>query len=478
LSISFKIIYKFTVSKKKIMKKVLLTSILLYSLQFFSQTLTVQPFATGFSSAVDIAHPQNDARLFVVQQGGLIRILNPTGTINSTPFLNLSSLITTLGNEQGLLGLAFHPNYASNGQFFVNYTRASDGATVIAKYTVNAANPNIANTTATIILTIAQPFNNHNGGCIRFGPDGFLYIGMGDGGSGGDPGNRSQNITNNLGKMLRIDVDNPAPGLNYGIPTTNPYVGITGNDEIWAIGLRNPWKFSFNRSNGDLWIADVGQDVIEEINKIPSPLPTGLNFGWRCYEGTAPYNTSGCAPVGSLTQPFAEYNHSQGCSITGGYLYTGSLYPNLVGKYVFADYCENRLGYVNSSGAITYTPNFSGSNNFSTFGEDLNGELYVSKGSAILKVVDTSPVLANLSFNNVGFSIFPNPAKSEFFVKSNQNDPISNIQLFDVAGKLLLNQPIENAEKSISTSAFKSGIYLVTATTKSGNQANTKLIIE
>jgi glucose/arabinose dehydrogenase len=458
------------------MKKLLLIS-LLVAFQFgFSQTVAIQQFATGFSSAVEIAHPANDARLFVVQKGGLIRILNANGTINATPFINLSSLITTIGNEQGLLGMAFHPNYVSNGQFFVNYTRASDGATVIAKYTVNAANPNVANTTATILLTIAQPFSNHNGGSIKFGPDGYLYIGMGDGGSGGDPGNRSQNITNNLGKMLRIDVDNPAPGLNYGIPASNPYVGIAGNDEIWAIGVRNPWKFSFNRLNGDLWIADVGQNLMEEINKVVAPLPTGLNFGWRCYEGTLAYNLTGCAPMGTMTMPIAEYNHDNGCSITGGYFYTGSQFPNFANKYFFADYCENRLGYVNAANAIIYNP-LPGSNSFSSFGEDSNGELYVTNGSTIFKIVDTSQ-LATSSFEKNGFSMFPNPAKSEFFVKSSENNPISKVQLFDLTGKLLLTQDIENSEKSISTFGLTKGIYLVSATSKNGNQANSKLIIE
>jgi glucose/arabinose dehydrogenase len=466
----------FTTSKKNIMKKLLLISLLITQIGF-SQTIAIQSFATGFSSAVEIAHPANDARLFVVQQRGLIRILNANGTINITPFINLTSTVSASGSERGLLGLAFHPNYTSNGKFYVNYTRASDGATVIAQYNVSTTNPNVSQTTGTVLLTIAQPYSNHNGGSIKFGPDGYLYIGMGDGGSAGDPENRSQNLTNNLGKMLRIDVDTTTGLLNYGIPPTNPYVGIIGNDEIWAIGVRNPWKFSFNRLNGDLWIADVGQNQIEEINKVVAPLPTGLNFGWRCYEGTLAYVTSGCVPIGSMTMPVAQYTHAEGCSITGGYLYTGTLYPNFANKYFFADYCENRLGYVNASNIITYTPNFAGSNNFSSFGEDINGELYVSNGSTIFKIIDTSQ-LATTSFEKNGFSMFPNPAKSEFFVRSNENNPISKVQLFDLTGKLLLTQDIENSEKSISTSGLTKGIYLVSATSKNGNQASSKLIIE
>lgn len=458
------------------MKKIIYINLLLLLNVSIAQTLTFQTFATGLSGAVEMVHPPNDTRLFVVQQGGLIRILNTNGTINATPFINLSSLVVS-GGEQGLLGLAFHPNYATNGQFFVNYTRASDGATVIAKYTVSTANPNVANTAGTILMTIAQPFTNHNGGCIRFGPDGYLYIGMGDGGSGGDPGNRSQNITNNLGKMLRIDVDTTTGTLPYGIPPTNPYVGIAGNDEIWAIGLRNPWKFSFNRLNGDLWIADVGQNAVEEINKVASPVPAGLNFGWRCYEGNVPYNTSGCAAIGTMTMPFAQYSHDEGCSITGGYLYTGSLYPNLVGKYVFADYCQNRLGYVSEDGTITYSANFTGSNNFTTFGEDLNGELYISKGTAILKVVDTS-VLSSSSFEKAGYSIFPNPANNEFFIKNSNGFSNLKVTVFDISGKMLLSQSIENESNKIATSALTSGMYLVKLEDKSGAFYSTKLVIE
>lgn len=458
------------------MKKIIYISLLLLLNVSIAQTLTIQSFATGLSGAVDIAHPPGDERLFVVQQGGQIRIVNTNGTINTTPFINLSSLIVS-GGEQGLLGLAFHPNYATNGQFFVNYTRASDGATVIAKYTVSSANPNVANTAGTILMTIAQPYTNHNGGCIRFGPDGYLYIGMGDGGSGGDPGNRAQNITNNLGKMLRIDVDNPVAPLNYGIPPTNPYVGIAGNDEIWAIGVRNPWKFSFNRLNGDLWIADVGQNAVEEINKVVSPVPAGLNFGWRCYEGNVPYNTTGCAAIGTMTMPIAQYSHDDGCSITGGYLYTGSLYPNLVGKYVFADYCMNRLGIVNESGIISYTPNFTGSNNFTTFGEDINGELYVAKSSTIYKIVDTS-VLANSDFKKAGYSIFPNPANNEFFIKNPNGFSNLKVTVFDISGKMLLSQSIENESNKIATSALSSGMYLVKLEDKSGAFYTTKLVIE
>ncbi len=445
-----------------------------------SQTIALQTYATGLNSPVEITHPVNDTRFFVVQQGGLIRIVKPvgsTGTINATAFLNLTSLVST-GSEQGLLGLAFHPNYATNGFFFVNYTNTS-GNTVIARYSVSA-NPDIANTTGTILMTITQPFSNHNGGNIRFGPDGYLYIGMGDGGSGGDPGNRAQNINDNLGKMLRIDVNSTVAPF-YTSPTTNPYFGIAGNDEIWAIGVRNPWKFSFNRLNGDIWIADVGQGSIEEINKVTSPLPnTGLNFGWRCYEGNTAYNTTGCPAIGTMTMPLTQYTHSAtgGCSITGGYFYTGTLYPNFQNKYFFTDYCNDKISTVNPSGIITYTTAFSG-NNFSTFGEDINGELYIAgiSSGTIYKIIDSS--LNVTEFEKNGFLMYPNPAKETFLIKSTTDLLAKNVSLYDLSGKLLLTKQLENSqENSISVSNLSSGMYLVTIETTEGKSFTNKLVVE
>jgi glucose/arabinose dehydrogenase len=468
------------------MKKLFLLGFSLFSLIGFSQTIVLQSYATGFSSPVDIAHPANDTRLFVVQKGGLIRIVKPvgaTGTVNTTPFLNLSTLVST-GSEQGLLGLAFHPNYATNGFFFVNYTNTA-GNTVIARYSVSTTNPDISNTTATILMTINQPSSNHNGGCLRFGTDGFLYIGMGDGGGAGDTSNYSQNLTIStanptrvyLGKMLRIDVDSTVGALNYGYPATNPYISEAGKQEIWARGLRNPWKFSFNRLNGDLWIGDVGQGAKEEIDFIANPLPTGLNFGWRCYEGNSTYNTAACAAMSTMTFPVAEYTHAGGaCSITGGYIYTGSTYPNFANKYFFADYCLNRLGYVNATtNAITYTPNFTTSNNFTTFGEDLNGELYVTGGSVLYKITDSS--LSNSEFEKNGFALYPNPAKNEFSIKNTNNIALTKVEVFDLSGKLLLTNSVSD-NQTISIASLSSGLYLVTVHTETGTVFNTKLVVE
>jgi len=458
------------------MKTILLFSLTMMSFFGQSQTITLQSFATGFDSPVEITNA-GDSRLFVVQKGGLIRILNSNGSINTTPFLNLSTLISSDG-ERGLLGLAFHPNYAANGYFFVNYTNTS-GNTVIARYSVNSGNPDIANITGTILMTISQPYTNHNGGSIKFGADGYLYIGMGDGGSGGDPGNRAQNINENLGKMLRIDVNSTISPF-YTSPATNPYVGVAGNDEIWAIGLRNPWKFSFNRLNGDLWIADVGQGAIEEINKIVNPLPnTGINFGWRCYEGNSTYNTSGCAPSSTMTFPFAQYARSGGaCSVTGGYFYTGSTYPNFQNKYFFTDYCDDKIRMVNSAGVITTTASFSG-NNFVTFGEDMNGELYIAgiSSGTIYKIIDSS--LSSSDFENNGFSLYPNPAKESFTIKSSTSNLATKIDVIDLTGKLLFTKELSSIpENTIATTALSKGIYLISVETTNGTNYTTKLIVE
>jgi glucose/arabinose dehydrogenase len=458
------------------MKKLLPFVFGLLTISAFAQTIGLQSFASGFTAPVEIAHPVNDARLFVVQQGGLIRIVNVNGTVNATPFLSLSSSVITSGGERGLLGLAFHPNYATNGYFYVNYTRAGDGATVIARYTVSS-DPNVADASSgTVLLTVSQPFSNHNGGSIKFGPDGYLYIGMGDGGSGGDPGNRAQNINDNLGKMLRIDVDSASP---YGNPPTNPYVGVAGNDEIWAIGLRNPWKFSFNRLNGDLWIADVGQNAIEEVNKTPNPLPnTGLNFGWRCYEGNVVYDNSGSCPTYANTvAPISVYTHgSTGrCSITGGYFYTGATYPNFANKYFFADYCTAEIGWIDAGGNITWGYNASGV--ITTFGEDKDGELYVANGGTIYKLIDTS--LANDDFSRNGFSLYPNPAKGEFFLKNSAAIPLKAIQIIDLTGKVIHAQKLNESEtNTISISGIAKGIYLVTLETQTGKLLQSKLAVE
>lgn len=439
----------------------------------YSQTIGLQSFATGFTRPLEITNA-GDSRLFVVEQGGKIKILNADKTTNATDFLNISTLITNSG-EQGLLGLAFHPNYATNGFFFINYINLA-GNTVIAKYSVNSSNPNIANpASGTILLTITQPYTNHNGGTLKFGPDGYLYIGMGDGGDAGDPGNRAQNIDELLGKMLRIDVNSGNP---YSIPAGNPYVGIAGSDEIWAIGLRNPWKFSFDKTLGNLWIADVGQGKIEEINSVASS-QSGLNYGWRCYEGDNDYNTANCAPKATMKFPLKTINHNTGaCSITGGYVYNGTTYPKLKGLYFFTDYCDPKIGMLTASGTLTYSTVFTG-NNFSTFGEDNAGELYVAaiNNGTIYKITDTS--LGINSNEKIAFSVYPNPATSEIIIQNSYENYPSEVVIYDLEGKLLLKQKTEdNTINSVKMDNLSKGIYIVSIKNKEGNVSNYKLVVE
>lgn len=354
-----------------------------------------------FSSPVGIYHAGDD-RLFIVEQNGTIRIVDNGSTL-ATPFLDISNL-TNGGGERGLLGLAFHPDYETNGFFYVNYTKSSDGATVIARFEASS-DPNIADTTSReTLLEIDQDFSNHNGGQIQFGPDGFLYIGMGDGGSGGDPNCRAQNDDTLLGKMLRLDVDqntNTAPF--YGIPADNPYVGAGDPlDEIWAKGLRNPWRFSFDRMTGDLWVADVGQQQFEEVNFIEAGTAGGINFGWDVKEGFSNFGqtTGNCQPDypspgdPSLTDPVHVYDHSGGrCSITGGYVYRGNSAPDLYGKYLFADFCSRDLYALsfedNDDVVVESLMQLSG--NIRSFGEGNDGELYVTDGNRVVRLFQEVP---------------------------------------------------------------------------------------
>ncbi len=338
-------------------------------------------------------------RLFVLQRRGQIRIIED-GALLASNFLDLDSLIPNISgsDERGLLGMAFHPDFANNRKFYVNYINSASD-TVVAEYEVFADFPNTANpTTARILMTIDQPFTNHNGGWMDFGPDGYLYISTGDGGSGGDPGNRAQDITNQLlGKMLRIDVDgNNSSNGQYGIPADNPFVGVTGDDEIWAYGLRNPWRSSFDMMTGDLWIADVGQNAIEEVNFQESNTRGGSvggeNYGWRCYEGNNAFNLSGCAPASTMTFPVHTYNHSAGrCSITGGYVYRGCAMPDLYGFYIFGDYCGGQV-YAMDPSDFSVTQIFDVGSGLSAFGQDEDGEIYVLElfANSISKLVPTS----------------------------------------------------------------------------------------
>ena len=433
------------------MKKLInyLTLIFICYNSSFSQSVLLESFGPSFNSPVEIKNA-GDERLFVVEKSGKIKILNQNGSVNSTPFLDIEDRVSTNANERGLLGLAFHPNYPENPFFFVNYTNNS-GATTISKFSVSA-NQDIANDSETILLEINQPYANHNGGCINFGPDGNLYIGMGDGGSGGDPQNYSQNTESLLGKMLRINVNSGA----YSIPENNPY-----GDEIWSVGLRNPWKFSFDSLNGDLWIADVGQNEFEEINMVQNN-PANINYGWRCYEGNEPYNLSGCPDEG-LTFPVSTYSHySNGdfkCSITGGYVYRGNQISGLNGVYFFADYCSGEIGLLSKNENDEWDmslafPNINGS--WVSFGEDINGELYIASiNGGIYKIIDAA--LSNNEIDSNTLNYFPNPFQD--YIQINSDRPI-NIELYDLSGRKL--REFKNYNQEILDLGFlNKGTYII-----------------
>jgi glucose/arabinose dehydrogenase len=347
--------------------------------------VVLEPVASRLPRPVVITHA-GDSRLFIALQDGRIMIWDGTRVLD-TPFLDIGNLVTD-GGERGLLGLAFHPDYALNGAFFVNYTDLQ-GNSVTARLSVSGRNPDRAEASSLHpILTVPKPYQNHNGGQLQFGPDGYLYIGLGDGGSGGDPGNRAQNRGELLGKILRVDVD----GSDYEVPPTNPFVGEPGSRaEIWAYGLRNPWRFSFDRATGDLWIADVGQGSWEEINFQPSTSNGGENYGWRRMEGTHCYNPASGCDDGTLTVPVIEYGHSGGaCSVTGGYVYRGSRGTLPQGTYVFGDYCSGAIETASRSagGRISRKRLLATDLSISTFGEDFTGEIYVAdySGGAIYRL--------------------------------------------------------------------------------------------
>lgn len=330
--------------------------------------------ASGFAQPLLVTNAgDGSGRLFIVGQTGTIHVIE-NGQVLAAPFLDISSRVGSTGNEQGLLGLAFHPDFAENGYFYLNYTNQS-GNTMVARFSTSA-DPNLADPDSeTTLLQVSQPYANHNGGHLEFGPDGYLYIGLGDGGSGGDPGGNGQNTNTLLGALLRIDVDGGDP---YGIPADNPFVNGGGAAEIWAYGLRNPWRYSFDRLTGDLYVADVGQNQWEEVNFLPGGVAGGANFGWNYYEATHAYQ--GTPPNGAnLIAPVAEYDHGSGCSITGGLVYRGAALPAWNGVYFYGDFCSGTVwGLVqDADGQWQSETIYNLGINITSFGMDENGEIYV-----------------------------------------------------------------------------------------------------
>ncbi len=334
-----------------------------------------QMIASGLARP-DTLSVDGSGRLFVIEKPGRIRIIQ-NGQLLDQPFLDISNRVGSSGNEQGLLGLAFHPNYSQNGRFFVNYTD-NNGNTVIARYQVSS-DPNVADPNSEMkLLGVDQPFPNHNGGILAFGPDGYLYAGLGDGGSQGDPYGNAQNTKALLGKLLRLDVDSAEP---YAIPSDNPF----GN-EVWAYGLRNPWRISFDKLTGDLYIGDVGQNTWEEIDYLPKGSPGGTNFGWNLREGAHDYKGS-ASP--DLTEPVTEYSHQEGgCSVTGGYVYRGSM-PEWNGIYLFGDYCTGLIwGLIHSGNNWQKQQLFDVDFTITSFGQDEKGEVYlVSDSGGVYELV-------------------------------------------------------------------------------------------
>ena len=349
-----------------------------------TMSITLEPFATGFNRPVFLTHAGDGSqRLYVVERGGIIRVLED-GRTAPIPFLDLSERVNDGRSEQGLLGMAFDPNFAETGRFFVNYT-AADDATIIARMSVLDGDPSLADPASyEQILRIEQPARNHNAGMLAFGPDGYLYVGLGDGGGAGDEYGNGQNPSSLLGKMLRIDVTS-ASDQPYLIPADNPWVerdweGVDVPDEIWSVGLRNPWRYSFDFTTGDLWLPDVGQSAFEEVNLITGDGGDASNFGWPIMEGMHCFPASSTCDPSGLVLPVAEYTHEDGnCSITGGYVYRGQSYPALDGVYFFGDYCSGDVRALRADGSGSWVQDivYEDAGRISSFGEDAQGELYV-----------------------------------------------------------------------------------------------------
>jgi len=419
------------------------------------------PFATGLNTPVCIANA-GDSRLFIVNQTGYINIVDSIGNVNPQPFLDIHERVI-YGGERGLLGVAFHPQYHANGYFYVNYVGAGD-STHISRFNVSTGNPDLADPGSELkLMTLFQPYANHKGGDLCFGPDGYLYIGLGDGGSAGDPGNRAQNPMEFLGKMLRIDVDQGNP---YSIPPTNPfYNNPTTLGEIWALGSRNPWRFSFDRLTGDLWIGDVGQDSIEEIDFQPVNDPGGENYGWRCYEGNLVYNSSGCAPDSTFTFPVYTYPHGVDCSVTGGFVYRGDASSPFYGYYFFTDYCSDLIRTLHQVAGNWVEEDFGQfpGNNFSTFGEDSAGRLYVAgiTSGTIFRVLGNPIGIGNNDgFEGIKIILIPN--SNRIRIETGRTDrPGVQVTLYDIRGTKLYNSTTKESRYEFDPGFQPAGIYLL-----------------
>ncbi len=435
-----------------------------FYLQTMSQDIIqLSLFADDYSVPVDIVHA-GDNRLFVVGKRGIIKIIDTTGQKMNTPFIDIASRVGSSASERGLLGMCFHPDFSSNGYFFVNYTRKGDGSTVIARYSLDSTDQNIGDPDSEkILLVVNQPYENHNAGDLEFGPDGYLYIGLGDGGNANDPQNRAQNPMELLGKMLRIDVDNGDP---YAIPADNPFADDDfTRDEIWALGLRNPWRYSFDRETGDLYIADVGQKDWEEVNFQESMSAGGQNYGWRCYEGDKEHITTDCGDASNYTFPAFGYGHEGfNCSgsITGGYVYRGTKNPDLIGQYIFTDYCTGKFRSWSPIDSTVKLALAGVARSYTTFGEDAGGELYVASQNGDIFRIEQTLVSSTRDRSVSSLSVYPVPAKSLIFF--NQKSDIftgsHEVMVFNQLGINVITDRIFMNE-GLSISTLTPGVYWV-----------------
>lgn len=411
-----------------------ITFLFLIPILIYSQDkIATEVIADGFAFPVDIAFDHNN-NMFVVEKRGTIKVALEDGTSVSAPFLDIRDRVNSSASERGLLGLAFDPNYDTNGYIYVHYTGINFSR--ISRFT--ASTTTVADPDSELeILYIPQPYSNHNGGSLHFGPNGYLYIGMGDGGKAGDPENRSQNRQELLGKMLRIDVSGNLP---YSIPIDNPFANDDQTlDEIWAFGLRNPWKFSFDMQTGDMYIADVGQNSWEEVDFQQANSSGGENYGWRCYEGFANYNNIGCDPEDDFTTPIFVYetdDNKDGCSITGGYVYRGDDIPYLDGRYVYGDFCTGKIWALSENQCGVWTNEFLieiSSQDLSTFGQDNNGEIYfaevgtgkINKVSALCKLTSSIEVITpTCGANNGSIVVAASSSTATFAITGDKYDSL------------------------------------------------------
>lgn len=433
---------------------------------FAQPEIDLEEFASSFTRPVDIAH-SGDERLFIVEQRGIIKIADSTGSVLPTPFLDIDARVRSGNNEQGLLGLVFHPDYTTNGYFYVYYT-IDDWSSRLSRFEVNAQNPNQADPSSEqILFTVPQPYKNHNAGDLNFGPDGYLYVSLGDGGNGGDPEDRAQNGKTLLGKILRLDVNSGNP---YAIPPDNPFVNDTSVlDEVWSLGWRNPWRFSFDPQNGDMWVGDVGQNKYEEISMEPATANGGGNYGWRCLEGFQTFNSTGCGPAASYLPPVFTYAHADGLgkSVTGGYVYRGSDVPDLWGYYLFGDWVSGNMWVTVKDSAGNFTTSMIGQKmgpqECSAFGVDSAGELYVAglNDGKIYKVVTATASIGPVP--PPAFRIGPNPVFDKLNISfiDAVNNPYS-LSLYDLQGRLVREiQQIRDPQFVLERESLQSGYYIL-----------------